>query len=84
VKSVGDLKSVSFKQAFGMLVPVVLFLILPQFGAHAMMVGAAAGMVIFSIVYRESMHGQHGTYTTVLCLTAATVLGSVLAVAFGR
>ena len=65
-----------------MLVPIVLLLILPHFGTTAMLVGSATGMVIFSIVYRESVRGQRGAYPTVVCLATAMMLGVVLAVAF--
>ena len=47
-----------------------------------MIVGCAIGMLVLSIVYRESTRGHRGTYSTVVCLAAATALGSVLAVAF--
>lgn len=82
MKSVGYLKSIQLKQGFIMLVPLTLLLVLFLFGTTATMVGCAVGLVILSIVYRESLHGHRGTYSTVMCLTAATALGAVLAFAF--
>lgn len=68
------------EESFAASVAVVLLLILPMWGGVAMVVGAAIGLLAYAVLFRERLRRRGWLRALVIPVTAAAVLGAVLAV----
>jgi len=81
MKTIETLRTKKIEATFSALVPLFILLILPYWGATAMVVGSAIGMVALTWLYKESMCESRGFFTTTLCVTGVVVVSAGIAVA---
>jgi hypothetical protein len=78
------LKTKKAEETFSATLVVVLLLILPMWGAVAMLVGSAIGLVAYAILFRERLRIRGWLKTVVIPIAVAAALGAAIAVALSR
>jgi len=78
------LKTKKAEETFSATLIVVLLLILPMWGAVAMLVGSAIGLVAYVFLFRERLRSRGWLKAAVIPIVVAAVLAAAIAVALSR
>jgi hypothetical protein len=78
------LKTKKAEETFSAALVVILLLILPMWGAVAMLVGSAIGLVAYAVLFRERLRSRGWLKAVVIPVVAAAVIGAAIAVALSR
>jgi len=78
------LKTKKAEETFSAVLVVVLLIILPMWGAVAMLVGSVIGLVAYAVLFRQRLRSRGWLKAVVIPVTVTAVLGAVIAVALSR
>lgn len=83
MKTIEAPKTKKVEEVFSAALVLVPLIILPMWGAVAMLVGSALGLVAYTVLFRERLR-ERGWLKFLLPVTVVAVVGAVIAVTLSR